>query len=98
MVNRDQILNNPASYLGSVELVNSQQWVFNQETNKMQNKTIFYSPGKFTLILYINKYPIFKALYKIFDELLINATTNYHLDPQKMTTIRVNIDPNENLI
>lgn len=46
------------------------------ENKKMVSREVTYVPG----------------LYKIFDEILVNAADNKIRDP-KMTTIRINIDP-----
>ena len=37
------------------------------------------------------------GLYKIFDEVIVNAADNYQRD-KKMNTIKVNINPTENII
>ncbi|KAH3731657.1 DNA topoisomerase II [Pelomyxa schiedti] len=50
-------------------------WVFDYENKKMVLKNISYTPG----------------LYKIFDEILVNASDNFQRDPS-MSTIKVDID------
>lgn len=50
-------------------------WVFNQERDLIEQKEITYVPG----------------LYKIFDEILVNAADNKQRDP-KMDVIKVDID------
>jgi DNA topoisomerase-2 len=57
----EHILLRPDCYIGSAETFEEKLWVFNQETKKLQYKLINYSPG----------------LYKIFDEVLVNAADNY---------------------
>lgn len=57
-------------------------WVFDQETKKIVNKPITYVPG----------------LYKIYDEILINASDNKQRDPLNMTKIEIDINPTENYI
>jgi len=52
-----------------------------KKTVKMVKKTITYTPG----------------LYKIFDEILVNASDNFQRDP-KQTTIKVEIDADEGKI
>ena len=47
-------------------------WVFDAETSKIVNREITFVPG----------------LYKIFDEILVNAADNKQRDP-KMDTIKV---------
>ncbi len=50
-------------------------WVYDEETKKIVNKEIRYVPG----------------LYKIFDEILVNAADNKQRDPS-MNTIKVDIN------
>lgn len=57
----EHILLRPDTYVGSVELQKDKLWVFNSETNELEFKEISYVPG----------------LYKIFDEILVNACDNF---------------------
>lgn len=50
-------------------------WVYDQENNKIVQREISYVPG----------------LYKIFDEIIVNAADNKQRDP-KMNLLKVNID------
>uniref|UniRef100_A0A3B0MNB7 DNA topoisomerase 2 n=1 Tax=Theileria annulata TaxID=5874 RepID=A0A3B0MNB7_THEAN len=77
----EHILLRPDTYIGSTELNNQQMWLYDEEKNRMVYETIDYVPG----------------LYKIFDELLVNAADVYARqlsDPtlEKMTCIKVTID------
>ena len=54
---KQHVLDNPDSYLGSSEQTDSNMWVFNNETNQIQLKNIKYIP----------------ALYKLFDEIIVNS-------------------------
>jgi DNA topoisomerase-2 len=54
---REHILELPDTYIGSVETIDDSRWVYNSETNKMEFKGLKFNPG----------------LYKIFDEVLVNA-------------------------
>ena len=56
----EHILKRPDSYIGSVEHLQAQLWVFDRETKGMRQKTISYVPG----------------FFKIFDEILVNAADN----------------------
>ena len=56
----EHILLRPDTYIGSVEFVNQLMWVFDPTTKKMVYRTINFVPG----------------LYKIFDEILVNAADN----------------------
>ncbi|UKK02038.2 DNA topoisomerase 2 [Theileria orientalis] len=77
----EHILLRPDTYIGSTEMNTQQMWVFDEEKKRMVYENIDYVPG----------------LYKIFDELLVNAADVYARqlsDPslEKMTCIKVTID------
>ncbi|XP_051014468.1 DNA topoisomerase 2-alpha isoform X1 [Acomys russatus] len=76
----EHILLRPDTYIGSVELVTQQMWVYDEEVG-INYREVTFVPG----------------LYKIFDEILVNAADNKQRDP-KMSCIRVTIDPENNLI
>ncbi|MBZ3886910.1 DNA topoisomerase 2-alpha [Sciurus carolinensis] len=76
----EHILLRPDTYIGSVELVTQQMWVYDEDIG-MNYREVTFVPG----------------LYKIFDEILVNAADNKQRDP-KMSCIRVTIDPENNLI
>ncbi|XP_059141501.1 DNA topoisomerase 2-alpha-like isoform X2 [Physella acuta] len=77
----EHILLRPDTYIGSVETVTQSMWVMDVEANKMVQKDITFVPG----------------LYKIFDEILVNAADNKQRDP-KMDCIKIEIDPDCNKI
>jgi DNA topoisomerase-2 len=54
-------------------------WILDAESQKIVNREITYVPG----------------LYKIFDEILVNAADNKQRDP-KMDTIKIDINPGKN--
>ena len=54
---KQHILDNPDTYIGSVEKVDADMWVFCEETQRIVLKDIEYVPG----------------LYKLFDEGIVNA-------------------------
>lgn len=54
---RQHILDNPDTYIGSVENVDADMWVFDEETQRIKLKTIEYIPG----------------LYKLSDEGIVNC-------------------------
>lgn len=56
-------------------------WVIDRKQEKFENKKIKYIPG----------------LYKIFDEILVNAADNYQRD-NKMSKIDVTIDESTGMI
>ena len=57
----EHILLRPDSYVGSIEMQKDKLWVFNRETQKLEFRDVNYVPG----------------LYKIFDEILVNAADNF---------------------
>lgn len=71
----EHIIKRPDTYIGSVERTEQQMWVFNKETTQMENKKVSFVPG----------------LYKIFDEILVNAADNKQRDAT-MTYMKVSID------
>lgn len=54
---KQHILDNPNMYIGSTEKIDSSLWIYDDQTKKMVLKTIEYIP----------------ALYKLFDEALVNS-------------------------
>lgn len=77
----EHILLRPDTYIGSVEPVTEIMWVYDKEKESMTQKEIKYVPG----------------LYKIFDEILVNAADNKQRDP-KMDTIKIEINAENNII
>ncbi|KAG7161707.1 DNA topoisomerase 2-like [Homarus americanus] len=77
----EHILLRPDTYIGSVEYATDMMWVYDNETEKIVQKEISYVPG----------------LYKIYDEILVNAADNKQRDP-KMDTIKVDIDAENNQV
>lgn len=54
---REHILELPDTYIGSVETTEEFRWIYDESTNKMIHRRLKFNPG----------------LYKIFDEVLVNA-------------------------
>lgn len=77
----EHILLRPDTYIGSVEKVTQLMWVYDEESSSMIQRELTYVPG----------------LYKIFDEILVNASDNKQRDPN-MTTMKIDIDPENNKI
>jgi len=77
----EHILLRPDSYIGSVEFTKELMWVFDSSQNRMVQKEISFVPG----------------LYKIFDEILVNAADNKQRD-KSMNTIKIDIDPERNVV
>ncbi|KAK1173443.1 DNA topoisomerase 2-beta-like isoform X2 [Acipenser oxyrinchus oxyrinchus] len=76
----EHILLRPDTYVGSVEPVTQQMWVFDEDVG-MNLREITYVPG----------------MYKIFDEILVNAADNKQRD-KNMSCIKITIDPESNII
>jgi DNA topoisomerase-2 len=79
---KQHILDNPDTYIGSVENVDSNMWVFDETTKRMVLRDIEYIPG----------------LYKLFDEGIVNARDHVvrmiqsnNIDKKFVTFIDTNI-------
>ncbi|VDP04965.1 unnamed protein product [Heligmosomoides polygyrus] len=78
----EHILLRPDTYIGSVEYTEkTPMWIYDSEKEKLVLKDIQYVPG----------------LYKIFDEILVNAADNKQRDP-KMNCIKINIEKEKNQV
>lgn len=78
----EHILLRPDTYIGSVEPITQSMWVYDGEENGgMKNRSITFVPG----------------LYKIFDEILVNAADNKQRD-KSMDCIKIEIDAEQNRI
>jgi hypothetical protein len=78
----EHILLRPDSYIGSIQKMTQPMWVLSGSSPasaKVVQKTITYVPG----------------LYKIFDEILVNAADNKQRDPHGMNSLRVSVDAAE---
>lgn len=71
----EHIIKRPDTYIGSVERSEKQMWVYNTELDSMELREVSFVPG----------------LYKIFDEILVNAADNKQRD-KNMDTIKVTLD------
>lgn len=77
----EHILLRPDTYIGSVERATEVMWVFDKEKECMTQKEITFVPG----------------LYKIYDEILVNAADNKQRD-NKMDVIKIDINQDQNTI
>ena len=77
----EQILKRPDFYIGSIEFQKKHLWVYNSETEQLEFREVNYVPG----------------LFKIFDEILVNAADNYQ-NNRSMKYINVTIDRGKNII
>ena len=89
---KQHILDNPDTYIGSVEQVETDMWIFDKDKNKIIEKNINYIPG----------------LYKLFDEGIVNcrdhvirmeqAIQNGVKDSIKVSNIEVTIENDGTII
>ena len=77
----EHILLRPDTYIGDISIQSENMWIYDDINNKIINKEINYIPG----------------LYKIFDEILVNARDHSCTD-STCDTIKVNIDKELGLI
>ncbi len=77
----EHILLRPDTYVGNIEKTEACLWVLGNDGKKFEQKDIVFVPG----------------LYKIFDEILVNAADNYQRD-RTMNTLKVEINQEKNLI
>ena len=77
----EHILLRPDSYVGSIERQAQAMWVLDPQTNEIVHRNCSYVPG----------------LYKIFDEIMVNAADNKQHD-QTMSRIEVTMNPEDGSI
>ncbi|RWA14700.1 hypothetical protein EKO27_g468 [Xylaria grammica] len=78
----EHIIKRPDTYIGSIERTEQAMWVFNKETVQMELRPkVGFVPG----------------LYKIFDEILVNAADNKQRDPS-MTYMKIHVNRAEGFI
>ena len=87
----EQIIHRPDTYIGSVEETESKMWIYNLNRDENDAKIIF------------KDIKLIPGLYKIFDEILVNARDHYvrcitEKRKDKCTTIKVDIDQEEGRI
>lgn len=81
---REHVLERSGMWIGSTENVETPMWIFNDETQKIENKTILYNGG----------------LYKLFCELIENATDHIGRmikckEPKKNLVTNIQIEINK---
>lgn len=75
----EHILLRPDTYIGSTQVQEQNMWHFNFDTQQMYRKKTKFIPG----------------LYKIFDEILVNAADNKQRDMKNTSEIRIRIDDSD---
>jgi len=76
MTPREHILSRPDMYVGTLQRQEEGQWVWNEKRGKMVWHECRYIPG----------------MYKIFDEILVNAADNKARDPKGQTYVDVQVN------
>ena len=76
----EHILLRPDTYIGSVEPTTQPMWVYDGDDIGMRYRPITFTPG----------------LFKIFDEILVNAADNKQRD-SNMKKMKITIDPEKNI-
>ena len=79
LTQHQHILQRPDTYVGSIESVTTDMFVMDTDTGRMVNRSIKYVP----------------ALYKVFDEIVVNAADNKQRD-SNMTELKIEIDREKN--
>jgi DNA topoisomerase-2 len=74
---KQHILDNPDTYIGSIEEVESDTWIYDNENNKIKEKNIKYIPG----------------LFKLFDEGIVNCRDHVIRMMQSIKNNQINIIP-----
>lgn len=73
----EHIIKRPDTYIGSVERQDDKMWVYNKTEGIMEYRKVSFVPG----------------LYKIFDEILVNAADNSQRNSEPpMTYLKVSVD------
>ncbi|CAD5115354.1 DgyrCDS4334 [Dimorphilus gyrociliatus] len=78
----EHVLLRPDTYIGSIHKHTEMMWVYNDEKEQMIQRELTYVPG----------------LYKIFDEIMVNAADNKQRDREGMTRISIEINSLDNKI
>ena len=76
LTDHEHVLKKPGMYIGGTDTVLTSMWIFDEESKMFKKKDIQYIPG----------------LYKIFDEIIVNARDHIIRNPKTCTEIKVTID------
>lgn len=77
LTQHEHILKRPDTYVGDISLVQENVYVHDRESNSIVSKLVSYSP----------------ALFKITDEILVNAADNKQRCPDSTTLISASVNP-----
>ena len=90
MTDKEHILQKPDTYMGSVEIVSSKMWIFNDETQRIEEKTIDYIPGFFKLVD--------EGIVNCRDHVERMKTENPDVKNLPVTEISVNVEPDGTIV
>jgi DNA topoisomerase-2 len=76
LTDHEHILKRSDMYVGTIDTNTVNMWIYDRNTNKFKKEDILFSP----------------ALYKIVDEILVNARDHTVRNPKTCKTIKVNLD------
>jgi DNA topoisomerase-2 len=82
LTDHEHVLKKPGMYIGGTDTVSTSMWIFDEEAKIFKKKDIQYIPG----------------LYKIFDEIIVNARDHIIRNPKTCSEIKVVIDQKEGII
>lgn len=77
----EHVLLRPDTYVGSIQMEKSNKWVLPKDAIQFEYREVSYVP----------------ALYKMFDEVLVNAADNFQRD-RKMNLLKVEVNQEEGYI
>jgi DNA topoisomerase II len=78
----EHLLIRPDTYIGQIRKTEDVEWVFNDETERMEERKLSFSPGAI----------------KVFDEIIVNARDQSVKFPSEVTQINVEIDRETGMI
>jgi len=76
LTDHEHVLKKPGMYIGGTDTVTTSMWIFDDATKLFKKKDIQYIPG----------------LYKIFDEIIVNARDHIIRNSKTCSEIRITID------
>lgn len=76
LTDHEHVLKKPGMYIGGTDTVSTSMWIYDDESRLFKKKDIQYIPG----------------LYKIFDEIIVNARDHIIRNPKTCTEIKVEIN------
>lgn len=82
LTDHEHVLKKPGMYIGGTDTVTIPMWIFDDDTQLFKKKDIQYIPG----------------LYKIFDEIIVNARDHIIRNPKTCTEIKITIDQKDGII